>query len=95
MPRQPYAKISITLPSALLAQIDSLARRHYDGRSAVIRSAVRAYVMREAPGLLRPAGHRQPSKAMIKRMRKEFPAVAPDDIELLQLLTYYKYERKD
>lgn len=93
--RQPYTKISVTLPPGLLAQVDSLARQRYSGRSAVIQSAVRDYIMREAPGLLRPADQRQPSRSMIERMRREFPDVRPDDIELLQLLTYYKYERKD
>ncbi len=95
MARRPYVKISVTMPYDLLTRVDDLARRRYDGRSAVIRSAMRYYITREVPGLLHPSEHRRPSHAMIERMRQEFPYVRPDDIELLQLLTYYKYERKD
>jgi Arc/MetJ-type ribon-helix-helix transcriptional regulator len=98
MPRQPAVKISITIPGNLLKQLDMLVWRDYANRSEAIRQSLYDFIKQHGGLEMEEVGDRSSIELkpqLVERMRREFPFVAPDDLELLQFLTYYKYNEKE
>ncbi|PIZ63197.1 hypothetical protein COY17_01080 [Candidatus Saccharibacteria bacterium CG_4_10_14_0_2_um_filter_52_9] len=95
MVRKLASKVTITVPADLLELTDEAVDKEMTSRSDIIRLALldylRSHPSEQPLSLLRQSG---PTEDQLNRMRQDFPNVAPDDIELLQFLTYYKFHKE-
>ncbi len=90
MDYRPVSRITISLPPALIEQLDTLAKTDYAKRSTVIRLALLEYLRNRQTA----DDFAQPTETVIEKMHHEFPGTPPNDIELLQFMTYYKYNKE-
>jgi Arc/MetJ-type ribon-helix-helix transcriptional regulator len=97
-------KVNISLDEKLLRLVDSLAKYGFASRSEVMRQALVEFIRRvdrleydrqfTAPPEKR-AEYKEPKLTPdeLDQVQKEHPYVRPNDIELLEVLFYYKKQR--
>lgn len=85
-----YRRLTITLPEPMIKEIDDFAKSQLMNRSELIRHAVTEYIRVHKHKVL---PRRALTEQTIERMRREFPHVYPEDLQMLQFLTYYKYSQ--
>lgn len=92
------AKISITIPTELLDELEELAKHNYASRSGIIRLALLEYIRKpenDVKEIKRIRKVRQElNQQELDRLRAAHPEIPPDDIQLLKVLDDFDKEQK-
>jgi metal-responsive CopG/Arc/MetJ family transcriptional regulator len=89
---EPYTKkITITLPTQLIKQLDNLVLHDLSNRSAVIRQALWEYI-RQPQNEIVANPESIPIKRMLEAIEEDFPDMDPNDHELIKF--FYKQKVK-